>query len=91
MRWQVQEAKQKFSEVLRQASKNGPQFVTRHGEEVAVVIDISEYRHLRGQEMSFKEFLLDGPTSDEFAGILDGIEQERAGDLPREVNLGDPG
>jgi len=48
MRWQVQEAKQRFSEVLR-AAESEPQIVTKHGEEIAVVIDIAEYRRLRGE------------------------------------------
>nr|BFE80969.1 hypothetical protein GCM10020093_035700 [Planobispora longispora] len=47
--WQVQEAKQRFSEVVRRAVSEGPQVVTRHGEEVAVVIDIAEYRRLKGR------------------------------------------
>ena len=42
--WQVQEAKQRFSEVLRQAELGKPQFITRHGREVAVIIDVSDYR-----------------------------------------------
>ena len=40
MRWQLQEAKQRFSELVRQARSNGPQVVTRHGEEVAVIVSI---------------------------------------------------
>jgi prevent-host-death family protein len=40
MRWQVQDAKQRFSELLRTAHAEGPQVVTRHGVEIAVVIDI---------------------------------------------------
>jgi prevent-host-death family protein len=36
--WQLQEAKQRFSEVVRSAEAEGPQFVTRHGDEVAVVL-----------------------------------------------------
>jgi prevent-host-death family protein len=43
MRWQVQDAKQRFSELLRTAHADGPQVVTRHGEEIAVVIDIADY------------------------------------------------
>jgi antitoxin Phd len=50
MRWQVQEAKQRFSEVLRRALGDGPQIVTRHGEEIAVVIDIEEYHRLKRQD-----------------------------------------
>ena len=37
MSWQLQEAKQKFSELVRRTLEEGPQVVTRHGEEVVVV------------------------------------------------------
>ena len=59
--WQLQEAKQRFSEVVRSAASDGPQFVTRHGDEVAVVLDIREYRRLRGGTPDFKEFLRSAP------------------------------
>lgn len=60
--WQLQEAKQRFSELIRSVETDGPQFVTRHGAEVAVVIDIGEYRRLRGGgEDDFKQFLRSGP------------------------------
>ncbi|MFB9908441.1 type II toxin-antitoxin system Phd/YefM family antitoxin [Allokutzneria oryzae] len=62
--WQVQEAKQRFSELVRSVEVDGPQFVTRHGEEVAVVIGIAEYRRLRGDVQGFKEFLSAGPDLD---------------------------
>jgi prevent-host-death family protein len=62
--WQLQEAKQRFSEVVRSAATDGPQFVTRHGDEVAVVLDIREYRRLKGGAPDFKTFLLNGPTFD---------------------------
>ena len=44
MSWPVQDAKQRFSELIRTAGEDGPQIVTRHGEEVAVVIGMAEYR-----------------------------------------------
>ncbi|MEV6980178.1 type II toxin-antitoxin system Phd/YefM family antitoxin [Sphaerisporangium sp. NPDC051017] len=59
--WQLQEAKQKLSEVLRRAHEEGPQVVTRHGEEVAVVIDIAEYRRMRHGAPDFKKFLQAAP------------------------------
>lgn len=36
--WQVQEAKNRFSELIEQALKNGPQVITRHGRAVARVV-----------------------------------------------------
>jgi prevent-host-death family protein len=79
--WQLQEAKQRFSELIRSVESDGPQFVTRHGEEVAVVIDIAEYRQLRGGGGDFKEFLRSGPESDE-------LEIDRATAAARVVDLG---
>ena len=81
MHWQVQEAKQRFSEVLRAAEAGEPQIVTKHGEEVAVVIDIAEYRRLRGETMSFMDYLRAEPTFDEELPI------ERSTALPRDVDL----
>jgi prevent-host-death family protein len=39
-RWQPQEAEQRFSEPIRSVEAEGPQVVTRHGEDVAVVISV---------------------------------------------------
>ncbi|MER5999993.1 type II toxin-antitoxin system prevent-host-death family antitoxin [Nonomuraea angiospora] len=35
-RWQLQEAKQHFSEVVRKAHDKGPQIVTKHGKDVGL-------------------------------------------------------
>jgi prevent-host-death family protein len=63
-RWQLQEAKQRFSELIRSVQADGPQVVTRHGEDVAVVISIAEYRHLRHEGENFKAFLRSAPDLD---------------------------
>ncbi len=57
MQWQVQEAKQRFSELVERARSDGPQVVTRHGRPVAVVVDIDRYRALTGDGDDFKAFL----------------------------------
>lgn len=44
MSWQVQEAKQRFSELVRKTLEEGPQVVTRHGEEVVVVLAAEDCR-----------------------------------------------
>jgi prevent-host-death family protein len=80
MRWQLQEAKQRFSELVRHARSHGPQVVTRHGEEVAVVVSIEEYRRLRADLPSFKELLLAAPD-------LDALEINRSRDPARVVEL----
>jgi len=80
-RWQVQEAKQRFSELLRSVEADGPQFVTRHGEEVAVVVSIAEYRHLRNEGRDFKAFLQSAPDLD--------LEISRSSTPARLVGLGE--
>jgi prevent-host-death family protein len=75
--WQVQEAKQRFSELLRKAREEGPQAVTKHGEEVAFVIDAAYYHQLTGVAVDFKDYLLHGPKDDDFADALDEIVDER--------------
>ena len=82
MLWQVQEAKQRFSELLRAAQSDGPQIVTRHGEEIAVVLDIDEFHRLRGDVADFKEFLRAGPD-------FDDLELTRSSELPREFDWTD--
>jgi antitoxin Phd len=82
--WQVQEAKQRFSELLRAARADGPQVVTRHGEEVAVVIDITDWHRLKGSPMDFKEYLRAGPA-------FDDLDVSRPVEYPRDIEFGDEG
>jgi prevent-host-death family protein len=80
--WQLQEAKQRFSELIRSVETEGPQVVTRHGEEVAVVIDIAEYRRLRGGGPDFKQFLRSAPD-------LDALMIDRSVTSARVIDLGE--
>lgn len=61
MKWQVQEAKQRFSELVRRATDEGPQVVTRHGKDVVVVLAAEEYRGSKSMSPSFKNFLRGAP------------------------------
>jgi prevent-host-death family protein len=61
MAWQLQIAKQRFSELVRLAIAQGPQFVTRHGKEAVVVLSVEDYRRLTVGGDDFKVFLFDGP------------------------------
>jgi prevent-host-death family protein len=64
MNWQLQDAKSKFSQVVNRAMKEGPQIVTKHGQEVVVVLSMEEYRKLIEQKPTLFELL----TSSPFAG-----------------------
>ncbi len=78
--WQVQDAKTWLSEVIERARAEGPQTITRHGKERAVVLSIEDYRALAAHRPDFKSYLLNGPKVDDF-----GIERDR--DVGRAVEL----
>jgi len=59
--WQLQEAKARLSEVIKQASKEGPQTITMRGEPTAVVISKDEYERLKQPRGSFVEFMRKSP------------------------------
>jgi prevent-host-death family protein len=47
-RWRLQDAKARFSELVRMASSDGPQHVTLHGRDAVVVVDADEFKRLQG-------------------------------------------
>src|ERR1700739_3345160 len=80
-RWQVQDAKTRVSEVIDRARTEGPQTITRHGEERAIVISIEDYRALVAHQPDFKAHLLGGPKVDDLS-----IDRDR--DTGRRIYLG---
>ncbi len=86
--WQIQDAKQRFSEMIRAVTSEGPQVITRHGEDVAVVVDIAQYRRLTRPSADLAGVLLGGPKLDDGgADVFDEIEAERKADFGRAVDL----
>ena len=63
--------------------KKGPQTVTRHGEEIVVVVPAEEFRRMTGNRPDFKEFLLSAPE-----GLEHIIAERPSNDYPREVDFG---
>lgn len=47
-RWLLQDAKARFSELVRRVRSEGPQHVTVHGRDEVVVISAEEFRRLKG-------------------------------------------
>ena len=78
--WQLQQAKQKLSELVQQTLEEGPQVITRHGEEVVVVLSRREYERLKGMPLDFKDFLLSAPDLSQL-----GLKRDKS--LPRDVEL----
>ena len=59
--WTVAEAKAKFSEVLEKAEKEGPQRITRRGEETAVVVSKKEWERRTKRKGTLVEFFKESP------------------------------
>ena len=47
-RWLLQDAKARFSELVRRVRSEGPQHVTVHGRDEVVVISAEDFRRLKG-------------------------------------------
>ena len=62
--WQLQEAKSHFSEVVDLTLTEGPQLVTRRGQEVVVIVAARDYRRLSGETPSLRATLLNAPRGD---------------------------
>jgi prevent-host-death family protein len=62
-KWQLQDAKARFSELIEDALERGPQVVTRRGIDTAVVVSFGEWRRLKeASRRTLKEVLLgEGP------------------------------
>jgi len=79
--WQLQEAKNKFSEVVNEALSKGPQYVTRRGEQVVVILATREYQRLLKAKPTLSEFFRRSPL----VGI--DLDLERDQSYPRDVDL----
>lgn len=80
-RWKLEDAKARFSEVVRHAREEGPQRVTVRGQDAVVVVSVEEFERLAPQKprepfVQFMESL-----------HLGGLDLERDTDRGRDVEL----
>lgn len=80
-RWKLEDAKARFSEVVRHARENGPQRVTVRGHDAVVVMSVEAFERLvpekpRAPFVEFMESL-----------HLGGLDLEREMDRGRDVEL----
>lgn len=79
--WNLQDAKNRFSELVREALRAGPQVVTRRGKETAVVLSVEEYRRLARPKVSLVKFMGSSPLRNI------ELDLDRNQDTSREVDL----
>jgi antitoxin Phd len=63
-KWQLQEAKNKLSEVVEEAIKNGPQLITRRGVASVILLSCEEYRRLSVTRKKLSTFFRESPQAD---------------------------
>jgi antitoxin Phd len=59
--WQLQEAKNKLSQVVDDALNQGPQIITRHGVEVVIVIAYEQFKKMNLSEQKLSDFFRRSP------------------------------
>ncbi|MFZ0887129.1 MAG: type II toxin-antitoxin system Phd/YefM family antitoxin [Candidatus Binataceae bacterium] len=59
--WQLQQAKNRLSEVVDRARREGPQTITLRGRAAAVVLSAEDYRRVSRPKVSLLDFLLNSP------------------------------
>ncbi len=79
--WQLQEAKNKFSNLVDKAQQEGPQIVTKHGKESIVVLAVEEYQRIIRPKLNLLEFIQASPL----AGI--SLDTLRDKSFSREIDL----
>jgi len=79
--WQLQEAKNRLSQVVDLALHTGPQTITLRGKPSAVVISFDEYRRLTLPRTGLSQFFRQSPLHDVELDLI------RSSDLSREVEL----
>ena len=79
--WQLQDAKNRFSELVKNARSKGPQLVTRRGKPAVVVLSAEAYQANLAGGNTVLETLLSAPR------LGDVLEIERDRTPSREVDL----
>lgn len=62
-RWQLQEAKNRLSEVVRKARSEGPQIITLHGSEAAVVVSAQDFGRMSRPKGKLVDFFRSSPLA----------------------------
>ncbi len=62
--WQFHEARNKFSEVVEEATRSGPQMIAKRGVETAVVLSCADYRQLMATQQKLSTFFRESPLAE---------------------------
>ncbi len=79
--WTVQDAKNRFSEVIEHTLHDGPQTITRRGKETTVMVSINTFRVLSGATGDLVSFFENSPLSGS------DLDLDRKRDYGRSIDL----
>ena len=83
-RWKLEDAKNRFSDLVRRAGVGGPQLVTKSGRDAVVVLSVEDYARLAGSE-SLVAFLANSPLA---AALKEGeLDLNRSPDFDRDIAI----
>jgi prevent-host-death family protein len=80
-RWQLQEAKNRLSELVRKARDEGPQVITVHGADAAVVLSAEQYAKLARRKGTLVDFFRKSPL------VGEELDLTRSRDRGRRVDI----
>lgn len=81
IRWQLQDAKNRLSELVRKAREEGPQVITLHGSDAVVVVSASEFGKLSRPRGNLVDFFRKSPL----ARVK--LDLDRSRDTGRRIDL----
>jgi antitoxin Phd len=61
--WQLQEAKNRLSEVVEEALQHGPQVITKRGKETAILLSYADYRKMLLNQKKLSDFFRESPLA----------------------------
>jgi antitoxin Phd len=79
--WALQDAKNRLSEVVEDALRKGPQWITRRGQDAVVVLSVPEYRKIKARKGSLVAFFRESPIFGQELDLGRSRETERKVDL----------
>lgn len=80
-KWQLQDAKNRLSEVVRKARSEGPQIITLHGADAAVIISARDFGRMSRRKGKLVDFFRKSPLADV------GLKLDRSRDTGRKLDL----
>lgn len=79
--WQLQEAKARFSELVKEVEQGGYQTITKNGHAVVMIISKEEFEKLQKPQNTLLDFFREAPLPE-----VD-LDIDRNNDLGRDIDL----